>query len=681
MPHNMTDNETPRRKRRRVALEDRKRVSVACCNCRRLKEKCNGEIPCERCVKRDRTCSRQTLDDASTTDSEGDGERIRLLEAVACHFLGDRPLDVLSLRGVVNGFSVDDLKDGHGTNSQPTPDSTGLSCNAFTGEVKRATVVATNSGFVSQLRNHVELRLGSSIPIPPTADDLDAKRLLEPQFDFDRTALPPLDIAKMLASAYFEIGQTITEFVRQDWIDRKIDDLYDHSYTSDVSDAAWICSVLVVLAIGAQYSHSAVTKEDGSSNAPHVLLDRDDGMLVAKKLYRAAMDVVPHVLEVPSVESAQAWLLLGHFALGCNPEVARTYFELCISIGNRCQSEGCHYRIDPDDERRSHLIEVADIWCRYLSAFNTSGVMPQPDASLSLKSFDQALTQKGDLLPQQVVRSLSDWLDGFAAQINELLPHVGGKYVSKIRDLIETKKSYKMWWSTIPSSDKPVLQLDRTSSHLHLLYYLNLVFLGRSFVFASMRLPYHKGFVADPHTPGANLVEEAEYAAYGIIDICSTLDQSELFSTFNYVEYTSCYTAMAFMVTQGLGYRCHLFRHKLETGMCLLRKLAPSREWSELETLDRRIKELIATAANSDITQIRAETVLSYASLRQWLRSSTKRRSNHSANGSATAMESIRPNDVDWSVLELSGCDFPDFLPDDSISWPEFEWLSSMACN
>ncbi|OLN86629.1 Thiamine repressible genes regulatory protein thi1-like protein 1 [Colletotrichum chlorophyti] len=45
-----------RHKQRRVADKERKRAVRACDGCRRLKEKCDGGVPCRRCTRLRRQC-------------------------------------------------------------------------------------------------------------------------------------------------------------------------------------------------------------------------------------------------------------------------------------------------------------------------------------------------------------------------------------------------------------------------------------------------------------------------------------------------------------------------------------------------------------------------------------------------------------------------------------------------
>jgi hypothetical protein len=50
------DSSGSRAKRHFVAEADRRRASRACDGCRRTKEKCEGGVPCNRCVRTRRVC-------------------------------------------------------------------------------------------------------------------------------------------------------------------------------------------------------------------------------------------------------------------------------------------------------------------------------------------------------------------------------------------------------------------------------------------------------------------------------------------------------------------------------------------------------------------------------------------------------------------------------------------------
>lgn len=121
----------PQPKRRRVADSVRVRAARACQRCRRLKEKCDGRHPCQRCSRSGRSCeftpvaagftaqtssystkqraphvppgSVKSIEEGSSGGGGGGDdvrseERVKCLESLVQHLLGDVPMDLSNLR-------------------------------------------------------------------------------------------------------------------------------------------------------------------------------------------------------------------------------------------------------------------------------------------------------------------------------------------------------------------------------------------------------------------------------------------------------------------------------------------------------------------------------------------------------------------------------------------------------
>ena len=122
----------PQAKRRRVADSVRVRAARACQRCRRLKEKCDGRHPCQRCSRSGRSCeftpvaagftaqtgpfstrqrpshapsgSVRSIGEVSSGGGAGGGEdgrseeRVKCLESLVQHLLGNVPMDLSNLR-------------------------------------------------------------------------------------------------------------------------------------------------------------------------------------------------------------------------------------------------------------------------------------------------------------------------------------------------------------------------------------------------------------------------------------------------------------------------------------------------------------------------------------------------------------------------------------------------------
>ena len=102
-------------KRPRVPEQNRQRAAKACNECRRLKEKCEGGFPCARCIRTKRTCGfnrSSTFTPASRVSGGGaeHAERIKHLEDIARHFLGDVALALPDLQRISQKLKNGDLK-------------------------------------------------------------------------------------------------------------------------------------------------------------------------------------------------------------------------------------------------------------------------------------------------------------------------------------------------------------------------------------------------------------------------------------------------------------------------------------------------------------------------------------------------------------------------------------------
>ena len=107
--------------------------------------------------------------------------------------------------------------------------------------------------------------------------------------------------------------------------------LYETPGDVNSGDAAWICAVLMVLAIGTQFAHMAAgpLKELLSKTAEDESLAEDVGLT----FYQTAAKLIPDIITIASLESVQACLLLAHYALPLDTHgLAYTYLGLGIKM-------------------------------------------------------------------------------------------------------------------------------------------------------------------------------------------------------------------------------------------------------------------------------------------------------------------------------------------------------------
>lgn len=147
--------------------------------------------------------------------------------------------------------------------------------------------------------------------------------------------LPPRAIADFLTDTFFKYAGTNYFLVRESWLEDKLRICYDQPAILSASDATWVCSVLMVLAIGTQFAHMNQNKfkaRDLREPTP----DSDDEPNennVGVSLYRVACKLLPDVITIASTESVQACLLLGKYTLPLDAQgLAYTYLGLAIKV-------------------------------------------------------------------------------------------------------------------------------------------------------------------------------------------------------------------------------------------------------------------------------------------------------------------------------------------------------------
>lgn len=140
----------------------------------------------------------------------------------------------------------------------------------------------------------------------------------------------------------------------------------------------------------------------------------------------------------------------------------------------------------------------------------------------------------------------------------------------------------------------PVPTTSRAVAHIHMSHHLNLVFLGRPFMFQPHGASNRKHTV---RTKIAELVRDAVRSAEEIINIASHLQASVGLAKASYVEFSSCRAAILVLLAQSLNEPCRELRVKLTEGMALIKHMAPANastksEASVMAAIEAAIKQL-----------------------------------------------------------------------------------------
>ena len=126
---------------------------------------------------------------------------------------------------------------------------------------------------------------------------------------------------------------------------QKLDDFFSQSPNLRPCDSSWICTILMVFAVGTQFAHLSsqqstrlVSKADTFCNEDSSASEDAAGLA----FYRAGKTLIPDVITIASIESVQAFLLLGVYTLPIDPAgLSYNYIGLAVKIAI---SNGMHRR-------------------------------------------------------------------------------------------------------------------------------------------------------------------------------------------------------------------------------------------------------------------------------------------------------------------------------------------------
>lgn len=147
---------------------------------------------------------------------------------------------------------------------------------------------------------------------------------------------PPRHIANFLVNVFFKYAETNYFYVERSWLFEKLEILYTAPGQFAPKDIGIICTMLTIFAIGTQYAYLDSTNETERTSPGSA--EDDIGVM----FYQHAKRLLPDVIEISSLESVQACLLLGAYSLAVDVSgLAYTYLNLAIKLA---MQNGMHRR-------------------------------------------------------------------------------------------------------------------------------------------------------------------------------------------------------------------------------------------------------------------------------------------------------------------------------------------------
>lgn len=433
------------------------------------------------------------------------------------------------------------------------------------------------------------------------------------------TCLPPRYVADFLVQTFFNYAQTNNYYVEEDWLRDELHTCYMSPASLSSGDAASVCAILMVLAIGTQFAHmdsptpTNRTLLDSLSTEDHRFSEDEVGLT----FYQFASKLLPDIIATASVRSVQACLLVGTYLLPLDTSgLSYTYFGLALKMAIQ---NGMHRRyagesLDP------HTVEIRNrvFWTAYTIEKRISILHGRP-ASITNADVDAgvpldlpSLRPPGQLtnytnMVALIVLTLK--LGEIADEISMLRRCRKGHQPECLEKLLAQRKQLTEWWATLPEETycrdlSPTGGLFRANVHLKLDFCLTRIFIGRPFLFSTMK-GINQALTTGPPLKATNsrprsssiLIADCVEAALEIVDLCRLLRDETGLARASYTEFSSCRAALLVILAQSLTKRTERLRNALAQGMKLIKIMSTSigsarAAVSVIEALERAIRRL-----------------------------------------------------------------------------------------
>ncbi|KAL5357120.1 fungal-specific transcription factor domain-containing protein [Aspergillus floccosus] len=602
-----------RQKRPRVPDALRKRAARACLPCRQHKEKCHGGgPPCARCQKYNRTCY---FEDARPKESSRlpaeTSQRERQMERIIRHFLGDdisfdparleETADLLENGGhsaTPRGARVTEDEDNISESYSLEP----LSTNTmhYSGEL-------SHWNFSKMIRRRLQ-SLGNS---KESHDAYGFFRATDLQSSSScvasaTTYFPPRPIAEFLTDTFLQYAQTNYFYFDERVFREKMDFYYSIDRPLVIDDAGWICSLLMTFAIGTQFAYMQTAPPQGNPPSSRDIPDDRIGL----ELYRFSCRLIPDLITTASVETVQAFLLLGVYTLPIDTAgLAYTYYGLAIKMAIQ---NGMHRRLVAPTIPPAIVEWRNRLWWTAYSLESRISILHGRPVSVSPSETDADMpTDLAELRPSSGISNLPNvtatihltrQLGKLAQVILRLRRCPRSHQDTYLHQLSDIRAELSRWWESLPTvvhcrDLNPTGPLFRCNVHLELNYATGMIYMGRPFIFLQN----------EPHEAQSETSNRAELvrtfsadcvqAAVRIIDLCQLLQDSVGLARVSYTEFSSCRAALLALIAQRLTQSSERTCNALTRGMGLIRQMSVGLESARsevavIEALERARRQL-----------------------------------------------------------------------------------------
>ncbi|KAH6877259.1 fungal-specific transcription factor domain-containing protein [Thelonectria olida] len=665
---------------RRMSLQERKRAIRACDGCRRVKEKCDGGVPCRRCIRLRRKCEflgpvarhghadptqemtklRQGSHHQVTSDLL---RRINYMERLLVHYAGDIKLDSESLRVMVE-TAEDELPPSRKAESRD--DYAASHASDYLGaELENCTVkplennITHYSGEFSHWNFSMRIKrwIDQCVPDPYLNENDNIKvkeyyRAEELQSPSETlvslSSLPPRYIADFLVQSFFRHAETNYFYVEKGWLLEKLDVAYMDPSSMTRRDVGTVCIIFIILAIGTQYAYLDSQPDEDEENLHDADASPFSEDTFGVMLYQQACKLVSDVITIASLESVQACLLLGIYTLPLDTSgLSYIYLNLAVKLAIQ---NGMH-RKQPDKGLDPAVREtrIRVWWTAYTTERRVSIFHGRP-VSVGNSDIDVDMpVDRSDMWHSSTASHTSALLatlhlhgilGQIAQEISAIKKHPKHETANGLSRLLELRSDLVSWWESLPDSvtcsDQALKSSgDRSAMHLRLEYYLVRMFAGRPFILrpsgrsSTSTTPANSSVTrsvtrsvspkksSDPRTL---LVSDCVAAALDVVDTLKLLHTSLGLARASYTEFSACRAALLIIISQCLQEKTDRIRQALRDGMVMIKIMAAGGESarSEVSLIEAFERAISRLDSTETATPSESTTESGYAQFKKW---------------------------------------------------------------
>ncbi|KAH3920577.1 hypothetical protein HBI56_071890 [Parastagonospora nodorum] len=664
------DSENPRpTKKRHLTGEERQRAIRACCECRRLKEKCEGGMPCKRCRHLGRSCSfnrvpprdaqrephtRRTIEELK--------DRATCMARILRHHFPNLGLDIETLRYTCDALpaqdGIDSDKPGLDLQSvamnELASDSIGMENENCTIDCIDGTTVHYSGEFSHwNFSMHIKRNMDSLMASSPESSQPRKRvpefiRVGEPEpgstaIEDIVALLPPRPLTAFLVDVFFKHSTSYYYFVEKRWITDLLNKLHASPSRLSSKDVTATCMVLMVLAVGTQYVHLESTRKscnEGAGTAAHnppANWESDIG----STFYRQVARLLSEVIHAGTMLSVQVFMLLGLYSLPIDASgLGYMYLNLAIKVAIQ---NGMH-RKDSRDVFDSSTKQIRRCiwWTAYCMERKIAIYHGRPTA-ISRSEVDADFPSSPDTsgstdVDYDTTRLLESihltcQAEAFLHQMSRLRSCPRSEAHTILNRIRQMKQSLHGRWTPqqrhMPSSSTSSTRSDappvegRANLHARLECCLLHMFIGRPFILAhhqrqagtqcrhadaveeTLQPPVHSA-----HSQWDFLIQDSISAANEAIDICHLMRTSDIgLAKSSYAEYSSCRASLMVLIAHSICCRTNEHSEALRKGLDAIKEMASVGESARSEvSLLEDLEEALQSIHTPEKPEIIAET-------------------------------------------------------------------------